>query len=191
VSSTTGSNNIALGFNAGFNLTSVSNNIYLGAASPATESKTMRLGNTQTRTFVAGIAGTPLSGSQVVVSSSGQLGILASSARYKRNIETMGERSLGLFRLRPVTFRYKQDPQGTRQYGLVAEEVAKVYPELVTKGRGGAVESVQYYELVPMLLNELQQQGMELQELKAQNAALAARLVRLEETPHAASLASR
>ena len=61
----------------------------------------------------------------------------------------------------------------------------------MTKRRGGAVESVQYYELVPVLLNELQRQGMELQELKAQNAALAARLVRLKETPHTASPASR
>jgi hypothetical protein len=127
----------------------------------------------------------------VVVTTSGQLGILASSARYKRNIETMGERSLVLFRLRPVTFRYKQDPQRMRQYGLVAEEVAEVYPELVRRGSSGAVESVQYYELVPMLVNELQRQRRELQELKAQNAVLSARLVRLEEAPHTASLASR
>jgi hypothetical protein len=78
-----------------------------------------------------------------------------------------------------------------RQYGLIAEEVAKVYPELVTHGSDGAVQSVQYHELVPMLLNELQRQGQELRELKAQNAALAALLVRLEEATHIASLASR
>jgi hypothetical protein len=192
VSNTTGSNNIALGFGAGFNLISGSDNIYLGAASPATESKTMRLGEGQTSTFVAGIASTPLRGSQVVVTNSGQLGILASSARYKRDIQAMGARSRGLFQLRPVTFRYKQDPQGIRQYGLVAEEVAKVYPDLVTRGSGGAVESVQYNELIPMLLNELQRQGQELRGLKAQNWALAARLVGLEEAVlHSASLASR
>ena len=195
VSNTTGSSNIALGSFAGFNLTSGSDNIYLGAvnaASPGTESKTIRLGEGQTRIFVAGIAGTPLSGSQVVVTTTGQLGILASSARYKRHIETMGERSLGLFRLRPVTFRYKQDPRGIRQYGLVAEEVAKVYPELVTRGSGGAVESVEYYELIPMLLNEMQRQGQELRGLKAENAALAERLVRLEQAiPRSTLAASR
>ncbi len=190
-SNTTGNNNIAIGLNAGSKLTSGSDNIYVGAASLATESKTMRLGQGQTHTFVAGIAGRPLSGSEVVVTAAGQLGILASSARFKRDIEAMGERSLGLLQLRPVTFRYKQDPQGLRQYGLVAEEVAKVYPELVTRGTDGAVQSVQYYELIPMLLNELQRQGRELRELKAQKLALADRLVRLEEATHSGPLASR
>ena len=161
---TTGSNNIVVGQFAGFNLTSGSDNIYLGAvnaAAPATESKTMRLGEGQTSTFVAGIAGTPLSGSQVVVTSTGQLGIIGSSSRFKRDTQAMGQRSLGLLQLRPVTFRYKQDPKGTRQYGLIAEDVAKVYPELVTRGSNGEMQSVQYHELVPMLLNELQRQERE------------------------------
>jgi trimeric autotransporter adhesin len=84
--------------------------------------------------------------------------VIASSARYKRDIHDMGERSQGLYQLRPVTFRYKQDTPGPRQYGLIAEEVVKVYPELVTKGADGKVESVQYHELIPMLLNEAQRQ---------------------------------
>ena len=67
----------------------------------------------------------------------GQLGIVASSARFKRDIQAMGEASQSLLQLGPVTFRYKQDPQATRQYGLIAEEVAKVYPELVTRGPDG------------------------------------------------------
>ena len=96
-----------------------------------------------------------------------------------------GGRSLALLQLHPVTIRHKQNPLRTREYGLVAEEVAKVFPEVVTRGPGGAVESVQYDELIPMLLNELQR-------MKAQNAALAARLARLEEAvPRSASLASR
>src|SRR5262249_37739852 len=66
------------------------------------------------------------------------------------------------------------------QYGLIAEEVVKVYPELVTKGADGKVESVQYHELIPMLLNEVQHRQQKLDELQAQNAALAARLERLE-----------
>jgi hypothetical protein len=84
----------------------------------------------------------------------------------------MGARSRALFQLRPVTFRYKQDPEGMRQYGLIAEEVAKLYPELVTRGSGGAIESVQYDEMVPMLLNELLRQEQELRGVITQNAAL-------------------
>ena len=185
----TGSNNIAIGLDAGSKLTSGSDNIYLGAESAVSESRIMRLGQDQTHTFVAGIAGHPLVGSQVVVTAAGQLGIVASSARFKRDIQAMGERSQGLLQLRPVTFRYKQDPQATRQYGLIAEEVAKVYPELVTRGPDGKVASVQYHELIPMLLNELQRQQREFRELKA---ALTARLTQLEAAvPRSASLASR
>src|SRR5262249_51202138 len=107
------------------------------------------------------------------INSAGQLGIVASSARYKRDIRDMRDRSQGLYQLRPVTFRYKQDAQGQQQYGLVTEEVAKVYPELVTKGADGKVESVQYHELIPMLLNELQRQQQKIETLEA-------RLERLE-----------
>jgi hypothetical protein len=85
----------------------------------------------------------PRHGSQAVVTSAGQLGIVASSAHFKRDIQGIGERSLGLLQLHPVTIRYKQNPLRTPQYGLVAEDVAKAYPELVTRGPGGAVESVQ------------------------------------------------
>jgi hypothetical protein len=127
----------------------------------------MRLGQGQTRTFIAGIAGVPISGATVTINNAGQLGIVASSARYKRDIHDMGERSQGMYHLRPVTFRYKQDTQGQRQYGLVAEEVVKVYPELVTKGADGKVESVQYHELIPLLLNEVQHQQQEIAELRA------------------------
>ena len=203
----TGSRNLALGLYAGFKLTSGDRNIYLGHTGAANESNTMRLGQAQgqTRTFIAGIYGVPVSGSTVLINGQGQLGTQVSSARYKRDIQAMGERSQGLHQLRPVTFRYKQDAQGQRQYGLIAEEVVKVYPELVTKGADGKVESVQYHELIPMLLNEVQYQqqrlsaqSQELAELKAQNeeqraqnAALAARLERLEEgAVRAATLAS-
>ena len=139
----------------------------------------------------------------VLISSTGQLGFQASSARYKRDIQVMGARSRGLLKLRPVTFRYKQDPQRERQYGLIVEEVVKVYPELVTRGAKGEIEAVRYQELIPMLLNELQHQQQELGELRAQNASLratleqqnaavAARLGRLEEvTARAATLAGR
>jgi Chaperone of endosialidase len=180
-----GSGNIAIGASAGANLTSGGGNIYLGSAGgTATESKTMRLGQGQTRTFVAGIYSAHASARQVFINSNGQLGTLASSARYKRDIRIMGDRSRGLLKLRPVTFHYKFDPQGPQQYGLIAEEVAKVYPDLVTKGEDGKVESVQYHELIPMLLNEVQHQQQALDALKAENARLqatvSARLERLE-----------
>jgi hypothetical protein len=84
-----------------------------------------------------------------------------SSARYKRNIHDMGEASSALMKLRPVSFRYRNDTEGIRQYGLVAEEVARVYPELVTYGADGKVETVRYLMLTGMLLNELQKQARE------------------------------
>jgi hypothetical protein len=100
------------------------------------ESNTIRIGTqgTQKATYITGIYGVPMTGADVVVSSSGRLGVLQSSIRYKRDIQPINNRSQGLWQLRPVTFRYKQDPQ-ERQYGLIAEDVAKVYPELVVRER--------------------------------------------------------
>jgi hypothetical protein len=212
---------IAIGWRAGFG-GSGDNNIYLGNQPfPATvpnESRVMRLGSFEQstfiqRTFIAGIFPVPVSGPVVRINSAGQLGIRVSSARYKRDIQPMGAHSRGLFQLRPVTFRYKQDVQGERQYGLIAEEVAKVYPELVTRGANGKVEAVRYEDLMPMLLNELQHQqrqlgaqAQQLSVLTAENerlqamvvqqqerdAAVAARLERLEAAAaRAAALASR
>jgi hypothetical protein len=205
LNNSTGSRNLALGYNAGYKLTSGDKNIYVGNSGVAAkESNTIRLGQApnQSRAFIAGIYGVAVgtgSPKPVYINGNGQLGtstaVIVSSARYKRDIQDMRERSHGLYQLRPVTFRYKEDAQGQRQYGLIAEEVVKVYPELVTKGADGKVEGVEYQELIPMLLNEVQHQqqklaaqSQELAELKAQNAeqraqnaALAARLERLEE----------
>ncbi len=94
-------------------------------------------------------------------SGNGQLGTMASSARYKCDIRDMGDASARLMKLRPVTFRYRDDPTGTIQYGLVPEEVARVYPELVTYSADGKVETVRYSELTGLLLNELQKQTNE------------------------------
>src|SRR5262249_4576545 len=93
----------------------------------------------------------------------GQLGIVTSSARYKQDIETMASRSQGLLKLRPVTFSYKNDASTAPHYGLIAEEVATVYPELVTRTASGEVQTVKYHELIPMLLNELQHEHQALQ----------------------------
>src|SRR5262249_5357559 len=121
----TSSNNIGVGFKAGWNITTGSNNIEIGSLSAASDSSSIRIGTqgTQRRIYIAGIVGTAMSrGGDVVVNNSGKLGILSSSARYKHDIRSLNTRSQGLWQLRPVTFRYKQDPQGQRQYGLIAEE---------------------------------------------------------------------
>jgi len=100
----------------------------------------------------------------------------------------MGKGSQGLLSLRPVTFRYKDDPQNVRHYGLIAEEVARIYPGLVGHGPDGKVETVRYHELIPMLLNELQkrarvnaQQADRIDRLSAQMAEMNAKLATLEQ----------
>jgi hypothetical protein len=159
----TGNFNIAVGYIAGSNLTG-DNNIDIGNEGVAGESNVIRIGTkgTQTRTLIAGITGSPVFvGSQVLVNANGRLGVPVSSARYKRDIRDMGSASARLMKLRPVTFRYKEDPNGMLQYGLVAEEVVRVYPELVTYGEDGKPLSVAYQMLPAMLLNELQKQVIE------------------------------
>jgi trimeric autotransporter adhesin len=152
----------------------------------SSDANTIRIGTpgTQTATFIAGVSGILSGGSEAtelaVNRTTGQVGVIPSSARFKRDIHDMGGASTDLMKLRPVTFRYKQDSQGPRQYGLIAEEVAKVYPELVVRDDKGEIESVQYRELIPLMLNEMQHQQATLTTLEAQNAALQARLERLE-----------
>ncbi len=161
---TGGNLNIGVGYKAGVNLTTGSNNIDIGNAGVAAESGIIRIGTpgTQSATFVAAIAGTNISGgTAVVVSSTGQLGVVSSSRRYKDDIQPMGDVSEQLYRLRPVTFRYKQpqaDGKRPVQVGLIAEEVADVLPQLVVYNDAGEPESVAYHLLPTLLLNELQKQ---------------------------------
>ena len=152
--------NIANGFQAGYNLTTGSYNIDIGHLGVAAESGIIRIGTSgqQTQAFIGGIENAQVTGSAVYVSSAGQLGVLASSERFKTAIAPMGSDTSKLGQLRPVTFKLKSDSTGTRQYGLIAEEVAKVYPELVIRNEQGRISGVRYEELAPMLLNEVQQQ---------------------------------
>ena len=110
--------------------------------------------------YMGGVSGVNIgSGSSVLINASGQLGTVSSSRRYKEDIHDMGAASDGLLRLRPVTFRYKKaydDGSKPVQYGLIAEEVNEVYPDLVVRNKDGQVETVQYYKLDAMLLNEVQ-----------------------------------
>jgi hypothetical protein len=170
LSNSTGNNNIGLGFNAGVNIRVGSSDIDIGNAGSVKDAKTIRIGvnGTQNETSIAGISSTQVLGDVVEVSSNGQLGIAMSSVRYKRDIRDVGSTSAGLMKLRPVSFRYKNDPSGTLQYGLVAEDVAKVYPELVTRGPDGKIQSVHYLEFTALLLNELQKQDGDIQRLSAQ-----------------------
>ncbi len=167
---TSGSNNTFVGFNAGNNENNVSNNIEIGNTGPAPGSNTILIGTTgtQTDTYVAGIwSSTPGGAAQTVcVDANGKLWSSAaactgSSRRFKDEIADMGDSSGKLFQLRPVTFLYKpQYDDGSRhlQYGLIAEEVAKVYPEMAVYDKDGQPSGVKYQLLAPMLLNELQKE---------------------------------
>ncbi len=180
---TTGNDNIAIGGFAGGNFTGAeSNNVDIGNFGVAGESNTIRIGNGQTATFIAGISATISGGTQVLVDSAGQLGTTPSSARFKDDIQDMGDSTDGLMQLRPVRFRYKKDidPSGLQQYGLVAEEVAKVYPDLVVYDEQGRPRSVRYHFVNAMLLNEVQKQARQIAALKEETAALTARLEALE-----------
>lgn len=159
---TTGTGNIALGYFAGSLISTGSNNIDIGNTAPGNESDTIRIGNTQTAAYLAGVSGvTVASGVQVYIDANGQLGTITSSARFKEDIADMGGASHRLMQLRPVTFRYKapyDDGSHRLQYGLVAEEVAKIDPELVQFDSKGQAQTVRYHVIDMMLLNEVQRQ---------------------------------
>jgi hypothetical protein len=148
-----------LGNNAGANLTTGSNNIDVGNPGVAAEGNTIRIGisGKQSSTYVAGISGVTVAGGVgVVIDAKGQLGTVTSSARFKEAIKPMDKASEAILALKPVTFRYKHelDPDGIPQFGLVAEQVEKVSPDLVVRGEDGKVTTVRYDAVNAMLLNE-------------------------------------
>src|SRR5947208_2525856 len=196
---TQGDQNTGLGFFAGWNLSDDgTNNIYIGNAGPVpigTESNTIRIGTqtativtvgnppfeshpmpAHTATFIAGISGTAINGRPVMINANGRLGTAPSSARFKEEIKPMDKASEAILALKPVTFRYKKelDPQGIPQFGLVAEQVEKVNPDLVARDEQGKPYSVRYEAVNAMLLNEflkehskVEEQGGKLQEQAA------------------------
>jgi hypothetical protein len=175
---TTGSNNIALGNESGKNITIGSDNIDIGSRGVAGDSGTIRIGHSdQTKALIAGIHGAALAGGgQVVVNSLGQLGRAASSERFKEEIQPIGNQSEAIFALRPVTFRYKReiDPQGVLQFGLVAEEVEKVNPDLVVRDSEGKAHTARYDVVNAMLLNEFLKQHRRVSDVKSRVAQLSA-----------------
>ena len=156
---TSGENNIAIGYEAGINLTTGNNNIAISNAGVTAESDTIRIGaqGTQTATYIAGIYLAPIgSGPVVHVNAEGKLGTTPSSARFKEAIKPMDKASEAIFALKPVTFCYKHelDPNGIPQFGLVAEDVEKVNPDLVARDADGKAYTVRYEAVNAMLLNE-------------------------------------
>jgi hypothetical protein len=193
-SNTTGSNNIAVGYFAGYNVSGGnSNNIHIGTRGASADNGAVRIGGntalgdpvTQTAFYASGIGNATVSGVPVLVNTStGQLGIASSSRRFKEDIQDMSDASDGLMSLRPVTFRYKQPfDDGTKplQYGLIAEEVAEVYPDLVARSADGQIETVKYQVLDPMLLNEVQKQQAEIKSLREKIEAQQKQTISLQE----------
>jgi hypothetical protein len=180
----TGARNIAIGATAGINLSNGNDDVYIGNQGVSTEFNTMRLGSNQTATFIAGISGqNVVGGVQVMIDSNGHLGTVASSQRFKQDIHDMGDASSGLMQLRPVTFRYKpqyDNGTGTLQYGLIAEEVAKVYPGLVQFSDNGEPMTVYYNLLTSMLLNEVQKEHRQIESQQQQIERLTERLSQIE-----------
>ena len=177
--STSGSTNIALGNNAGQNVTTGSNNIDI-ASDGAAESNTIRIGTAgnQTATFISGISGVTVSGGAgVFILPNGLLGTVTSSRRFKTDIKPMEDASSVLLSLKPVTFHYKPelDAKGIPQFGLIAEEVAEVCPDLVIRDEKGEIQTVRYEQVNAMLLNEFLKEHRRIGELRqAQESQLAA-----------------
>jgi hypothetical protein len=185
-----GSFNIVVGgFGAGFNIVAGSNNIYIGpgvsANGPFDESDTIRIndsapaaGGANSQVFFAGIDGSTVGAvnSPVLVNPNGQLGTAVSSARFKKDIDRMGKTSEEIFSLRPVTFHYKGDTTNTPQFGLIAEEVAKVNPALILVDKEGKPYSVRYEHINAMLLNEFLKEHGKVEQMQKQIEALTAGL---------------
>lgn len=178
----TGHRNVAMGSGAGSAITTGSDNIIIGAVTPgrADDDGVIRIGvsGRQQRAFIAGVRGARTGSANavpVMVDSKGQLGTISSSRRFKDDVQAMGGASERLYALRPVTFRYKQPYEdGSRpvQFGLVAEEVADAFPELVVYAEDGTPETVRYHLLASLLLNELQKEHAVMQDQSARIATL-------------------
>ncbi len=171
---TTGDENIGIGEDAGASWTTGDRNIAIGNGGSPGESLTTRIGSSQTRAFIAGIRGvtTGLANAiPVLIDSNGQLGTASSSGRFKKEIRDMGDLTERLLELRPVVFRYKQEQEVESgevplEYGLIAEEVAEIFPDLVVYDEEGLPFTVRYHLLSSMLLNELKKQAREMKELR-------------------------
>jgi hypothetical protein len=185
LASSTGDLNIALGFGAGANLATGNNNIDLGNVGVPAEANTIRIGAqvavtdpfgvlhpAHIATYIAGIRDADAAGGDIVfVTTDGKLGTVSvpSSVRFKDQIRSMDKTSEVILALKPVIFRYKKelDPNGVSQFGLVAEEVEKVDPDLVKRDREGKLQTVRYDAVNAMLLNEFLKEHRKVEKLEA------------------------
>ena len=202
VRNTTGTNNIAVGNQAGSRLSAGTDNIYIGNNGAASsESTHIRIGTVQRHTFIAGISGAIVAdGVGVIVGADGHLGTVVSSERFKDSIKPIDKASEAILALKPVTFRYKHDldPNGIAQFGLVAEEVEKVNPDLVARDDQGKAYTVRYEAVNAMLLNEFLkehkaflEERRTVEELKKQVGALTAGLQKVSAQLEASKSAPR
>lgn len=192
-SNTSGNNNIALGYSAAGNLTAGDNNIDIGNSGVANESGTIRIGTpgTQQSTFIAGIYGVTIpSGAEIRIDGMGHVGTRTCSARFKRDIKSMDKLSEVILKLKPVTFQYKEevDPDATRQFGLVAEDVEKISPDLIVRDAEGKPYTVRDDAVNAMLLNEflkehrkVEEQATTIAEMQKQVANLTAMVQKVNE----------
>src|SRR5262249_48291941 len=165
-SNTTGAGNVALGAAAGFNATTGTNNIYIGneIGGTAGESNACYIGSIFNQLSSEG--------TQVFVNTNGKLGTTPSSRRFKDDIKPMDDASDAILALKPVTFHYKQDPQAIPQFGLVAEDVEVINPDLVIRDKDGKANSVRYEAVNAMLLNEFLKEHKKVERLEATGAVL-------------------
>jgi hypothetical protein len=179
LNNTIGHDNIALGFKAGIRNLMGNNNIDIGNPGLSQDFKTIRIGDVgkHLATFIAGISGAPVAdGVGVIVGSDGKLGTIVSSARFKEAVKPMDKASEAILALKPVTFRYKHelDPEGIPQFGLVAEQVEKVDPDLVARDADGKAYTVRYEAVNAMLLNEFLKEHKKVEDLEGFVTSLAA-----------------
>lgn len=180
-----GSNNIALGYAAGNNLLYGNNNIYCGNPGISKESAIIRLGTTATHTacFIAGVTNATIakSANTVFIDAAGRLGTITSSKRFKKDITDLDNKDLQLSALRPVAFRYNEQADNQLQYGLIAEEVAMVMPELVIYNDQNQIQSVAYHTLPILLLQQYQKQRAMLADYAQQLQALQEEMAMLKQ----------
>jgi uncharacterized coiled-coil protein SlyX len=164
---TTGSNNTALGIFSGSGVTTANGVIAIGSSGA----------NVSNSCFIGNIFGTTVSGGTAVfINSFGQLGTVSSSRRFKNGIKPMDNASEAILALKPVTFHYKRDTKDTTQFGLIAEEVAELSPDLVVRDEKGEIYTVRYDAVNAMLLNEFLKEHRTVQELKSTVAKQEARI---------------
>jgi hypothetical protein len=161
LSNSTGFNNVAVGAEAGSGVTDANNVICIGAFLPGL--------NEDNSCFISNIFGAPVGGDAVPVSidSTGKLGTFTSSRRFKKDIKAIDKTSEAILSLKPVTFHYKTDKANTSQFGLIAEEVAQVNPDLVVRDKNGEIYTVRYEAVNAMLLNEFLKEHRRVQEMQA------------------------